>query len=84
MCFICHRQLDGWEVGDDPVEEHIKHAPDCGWAINAIINKRTNDGIFVNEDPMSEKLAASRVATFADNWPYEGKKGWKCKVAKVC
>jgi hypothetical protein len=83
MCFSCHRQLDGWEAGDDPVSEHIKHSPDCGWAISAVINQRTSKGIFVNEDPMSEELVASRTVTFADLWPYEKKKGWKCKVAKV-
>ncbi|KAF2436346.1 BIR-domain-containing protein [Tothia fuscella] len=83
VCFICQRQLDGWEEGDDPVEEHIKHAPECGWAVNAVISKRTSGGMFVNEDPMSEKLAESRRATFADLWPYEGKKGWKCKVNKM-
>jgi hypothetical protein len=83
MCFICLRQLDGWEEGDDPVSEHIKHSPSCGWAINAVISQRTNNGTFVNEDPMSEELAASRTATFAENWPYEGKKGWKCKITKV-
>lgn len=83
MCFICHRQLDGWEEGDDAIEEHIKHSPECGWAVNAVINKQTSGGVAVNEDPMGERLAASRTATFADLWPYEDRKGWKCKVAKV-
>lgn len=28
-CFICNKQLDGWESHDDPWTEHVKHKPDC-------------------------------------------------------
>ncbi|EZA58697.1 baculoviral IAP repeat-containing protein 5 [Ooceraea biroi] len=28
-CFICGKQLDGWEPLDDPWSEHIKHNSDC-------------------------------------------------------
>ncbi|XP_066601343.1 baculoviral IAP repeat-containing protein 5 [Prorops nasuta] len=30
-CFICHKQLDGWEESDDPWEEHIKHNESCAF-----------------------------------------------------
>jgi hypothetical protein len=83
MCFVCQRQLDGWEEGDDPVSEHLKHAPDCGWAINASISQKISNSQSVDEDPMSEKLAQARTDTFGELWPYEQKKGWKCKVGKV-
>ncbi|KAL6267679.1 hypothetical protein P5V15_000754 [Pogonomyrmex californicus] len=28
-CFICNKQLDGWEPNDDPWNEHVKHNPTC-------------------------------------------------------
>lgn len=28
-CFLCHKELDGWESTDDPWDEHKKHAPQC-------------------------------------------------------
>ena len=28
-CFLCNKNLDGWEEGDDAWEEHQKHAPNC-------------------------------------------------------
>lgn len=28
-CFICGKQLDGWEPEDDPWSEHVKHKSDC-------------------------------------------------------
>jgi hypothetical protein len=84
-CFLCRKGLDGWEEDDNPVEEHLKHSADCGWAVNTYIEqkseeqKRDNNG-----DPLSERMIAARKATFEDRWPHEGKKGWLCKVTKVC
>ncbi|XP_066262420.1 baculoviral IAP repeat-containing protein 5-like [Euwallacea similis] len=31
-CFYCHKSLDGWEEGDNPWSEHLKHAPYCEFA----------------------------------------------------
>lgn len=28
-CFLCHKELDGWENSDDPWQEHKQHAPQC-------------------------------------------------------
>ncbi|XP_014482777.1 PREDICTED: baculoviral IAP repeat-containing protein 5 [Dinoponera quadriceps] len=28
-CFICGKQLDGWEPDDDPWDEHVKHQTNC-------------------------------------------------------
>ncbi|KAL2061032.1 hypothetical protein VTL71DRAFT_9084 [Oculimacula yallundae] len=80
-CFLCHRALDGWEEDDDPLAEHLKHSPDCGWAIVATIEKQ--DGVLSLEYPSSSTMIAARKATFADKWPHEGKKGWKCKVKQM-
>lgn len=32
QCFFCGKSLDGWEIDDDPRNEHIKHAPNCHYA----------------------------------------------------
>jgi hypothetical protein len=37
----------------------------------------------IEEDPMSETYANARKATF-EGWPHESKRGWKCKIEKVC
>jgi len=34
-------------------------------------------------NPQEDKMMEARRETFADKWPHEGKKGWKCKVQKV-
>ncbi|KAL6440041.1 hypothetical protein ACFW04_002994 [Cataglyphis niger] len=30
-CFICGKQLDGWEPHDDPWDEHVKHQSNCSF-----------------------------------------------------
>ncbi|KAM3844184.1 baculoviral IAP repeat-containing protein 5 isoform 1-T2 [Vipera latastei] len=31
QCFICLKELEGWEPDDDPMEEHRKHSPKCAF-----------------------------------------------------
>ncbi|XP_015674381.1 baculoviral IAP repeat-containing protein 5 [Protobothrops mucrosquamatus] len=31
QCFICFKELEGWEPDDDPMEEHRKHSPKCAF-----------------------------------------------------
>ncbi|KAI9768656.1 MAG: hypothetical protein M1839_003991 [Geoglossum umbratile] len=80
-CFLCRKGLDGWEECDDPIEEHLKHSADCGWAINTHIEH--NPEARKRGDALSAGMMAARRATFADRWPHEGKKGWLCKVTKM-
>uniref|UniRef100_A0A093VFE6 Protein bir1 n=1 Tax=Talaromyces marneffei PM1 TaxID=1077442 RepID=A0A093VFE6_TALMA len=75
MCFLCGRALDGWEEGDDPVTEHLKHSPDCGWAIIMDIQSKTSNPAEI-VDPTSSSIVEARRATFAVGWPHEGKRGW--------
>jgi len=28
-CFFCEKELEGWEEGDDPFQEHKQHVPSC-------------------------------------------------------
>lgn len=73
--------MDGWEEGDDPLMEHLKHSPNCGWAIVATIEAGVGD--LAREYPLSLDMIEARRATFADRWPHETKKGWKCKTKQV-
>ncbi|WYZ45985.1 hypothetical protein EsH8_IX_000210 [Colletotrichum jinshuiense] len=80
-CFLCNKSLDGWEEGDKPLEEHLKHSPDCGWAVVAGIEANLHD--LASEDPASARMVAARKATFDGRWPHEGKRGWKCKIKQL-
>ncbi|EFQ32131.1 AT hook domain-containing protein [Colletotrichum graminicola] len=80
-CFLCNKSLDGWEEGDRPLEEHLKHSPNCGWAIVAGIEANIND--LATEDPASTRMIEARKATFDGRWPHEGKRGWKNKIKQL-
>ncbi|KAJ3523487.1 hypothetical protein NM208_g12429 [Fusarium decemcellulare] len=81
VCYLCHKGLDGWESNDDPLIEHLKHAPECGWAIVAAIESEVGD--FAQEDPSQPYMKEARKATFAGRWPHDSKKGWKCKTKQL-
>jgi hypothetical protein len=61
--------------------EHLKHSPECGWAIVATIEKQDEE--LSHEYPLTSRMNDARKATFGDKWPHENKKGWKCKVKQV-
>jgi hypothetical protein len=82
VCFLCGKYLDGWEEDDDPVQEHLKHSPDCGWAIMTSLERLRGEDR-VAEDPTGLRMVEARRSTFASIWPHEGKRGWTCKVEKV-
>ncbi|OBT66275.1 hypothetical protein VE03_04358 [Pseudogymnoascus sp. 23342-1-I1] len=80
-CFLCRESICGWEKGDNPLEEHLKLSPGCGWAVTSCIEARVGDMHL--ENPMSTRMVEARKATFGDRWPHEGKKGWKCKTKQL-
>ncbi|POS82396.1 hypothetical protein EPUL_005374, partial [Erysiphe pulchra] len=81
VCFLCHKPLDGWEETDDPFVEHLRHSPNCGWAITASVERSNGD--WSEEHPLSTRIFEARKATFADKWPHEEKKGWKCHIKQM-
>lgn len=81
VCFLCQKPLDGWEETDDPFVEHLRHSPNCGWAITASIER--SNGKWSEEHPLSTRIFEARKATFADKWPHEEKKGWKCHTKQM-
>lgn len=81
VCFLCHKMVGGWEDGDDPLDEHLRLSPYCGWAIVAAIDARVRD--YNTQDPSLPHIMGARKATFGDRWPHEGKRGWKCKTKQM-
>ncbi|OAP56415.1 hypothetical protein AYL99_09594 [Fonsecaea erecta] len=83
ICYLCERQLDGWEPDDDPVGEHLKHSGDCGWALLMSTGQDAKHDISTMEDLTGQLFADARRATFAVGWPHESKRGWRCKIEKM-
>ncbi|KAJ5096830.1 hypothetical protein N7456_007551 [Penicillium angulare] len=81
-CFECGRALDGWEAEDNPVTEHLKHSPGCGWAITMDIHQGSSNPSSI-EDPTSDRISQARLATFGSAWPHDGKRGWVCQSEKM-
>ncbi|KAJ6109115.1 hypothetical protein N7486_001349 [Penicillium sp. IBT 16267x] len=81
-CFECGRALDGWEEEDNPITEHLKHSPDCGWAITMDIQQNSSNPSAI-EDPTSERITQARLATFGSAWPHDEKRGWICQSDKM-
>ncbi|KAI1470310.1 uncharacterized protein F4812DRAFT_260472 [Daldinia caldariorum] len=81
VCFLCVKAFKGWETNDNPLEEHIRLSPHCGWAIVAAIEAGLGD--YGLDDPSDAPMVEARKATFAGLWPHEGKRGWKCKTKQL-
>lgn len=73
--------MDGWEDGDDPLQEHLKHSSACGWAITAAIEAEIAE--YAQANPNEASMVEARKATFAGRWPHDGKRGWKCKTKQA-
>ncbi|KEF60797.1 uncharacterized protein A1O9_02359 [Exophiala aquamarina CBS 119918] len=83
MCYLCDRSLDGWEADDDPIQEHVTHSSDCGWAILMSLGQDTTTDVNTMEDPTGQLYVDARRATFSIGWPHESKRGWTCKIEKM-
>ncbi|KAI1109556.1 hypothetical protein F5Y14DRAFT_23559 [Nemania sp. NC0429] len=81
VCFLCHKNMGGWEEDDSPFVEHLRLSPHCGWAIVAGIE--TGLGDYALDDPTGTAMTNARKATFGDRWPHDGKRGWKCKTKQL-
>lgn len=93
-CVYCNKGLEGWEDGDDALDEHLKRVIDkatgakCPWATVMGI-KRDFDLFGPNEyeegrhDPSAASILAARLGTFGDWWPFDNKKGWNPTSRKV-
>jgi hypothetical protein len=93
-CFICNKGLEGWEDGDDALDEHLKRVIDknthdkCPWA--TIMGVKRDFDLFGKDeyengkhDPSSTLLNTARKNTFGHWWKFDGKKGWKPTSERV-
>ncbi|PWW74555.1 hypothetical protein C7212DRAFT_353260 [Tuber magnatum] len=79
-CYLCDKDLDGWEKDDDPTSEHFKHCPDCGWAQVAYALASRDDHKALS-DPRGTMMTEARIMTFGKKWwPHEEKRGWLPKI----
>ncbi|KAJ5490931.1 hypothetical protein N7539_002498 [Penicillium diatomitis] len=81
-CFHCDRALDGWEEEDNPITEHLKHSPECAWAIMMDVQQNSSNPATI-EDPNSERIVQARIGTFGAQWPHDGKRGWLCQSQRM-
>lgn len=81
VCFLCYKNMGGWEEDDDPFVEHLRLSPHCGWALVAGIEMGLGD--YALDDPTGTEMVNARKATFGDRWPHDGKRGWKCKTKQL-
>lgn len=71
-CFLCECSLDGWELDDCPLREHLEHSRGCSWA--TILSKDWQNE--KNHDPHCKENIGMRLTTFDNKWPLEKKRGW--------
>lgn len=71
-CFLCECSLDGWELDDCPLKEHLEHSRGCSWA-TILFKDWQNEK---NHDPHCKENIGMRLTTFDNKWPLEKKRGW--------
>ena len=94
-CVYCEKGLEGWEDGDDALDEHLRRinketGDKCAWA-TVMGAKRDwdlfGDGALADGsaqlDPAGEVLVQARRSTFGSWWKFDGKKGWKPTSGRV-
>ncbi|CDZ98431.1 Apoptosis inhibitor IAP1 and related BIR domain proteins [Phaffia rhodozyma] len=90
-CFLCAKELGGWEEQDDPFVEHLGHdgLNKCGWARTKCwvevrkkeMGQGPKDAVKLTTEekeelPSDKSLEAARLATFGKWWPHDKKKAW--------
>ncbi|KAK3931197.1 Baculoviral IAP repeat-containing protein 5 [Frankliniella fusca] len=56
-CYVCLKELDGWEQDDDPWSEHRKHAASCPYVI---LNK-TPDQLTMKENLIMQREQLKKI-----------------------
>jgi len=84
-CYLCGKNMGGWEVDDDPLKEHLRGNRSCAWAIlrDLLVRSKNGEDLGDTEDPRSQRMNDLREATFGKWWPHDDKKGWNPKSKKV-
>ena len=84
-CFFCSKTLNGWESGDDALDEHLSHTKSrpCAWAIMKSIERMKELELDLELSYSLSELESFRRSTFGELWPHDGKKGWKPTADRV-
>ncbi|KAI0053230.1 inhibitor of apoptosis repeat-containing protein [Auriscalpium vulgare] len=92
VCFLCEKELSGWEEKDDPFTVHWEKCGDkCAWAVvrcglGEDIDRKGN---FTFSDPArqpaSKVMEKARLSTFNANgwWPHDQTKGHGASSGKM-
>ncbi|TDL24666.1 BIR-domain-containing protein [Rickenella mellea] len=82
-CFMCEKELGGWESEDDPFDIHSRKCPKCPWVVArcSLANDFDSDGNYSTTDakrlPTSKIMEKARLDTFRVNeklWPHDSTK----------
>lgn len=68
QCFICCKQLDGWEPTDDPWEEHRNHSSSCPFVE---LGKPEEQLTVIEIVELWKKMSINVLTTFYENWDKE-------------
>ncbi|EJF63753.1 hypothetical protein DICSQDRAFT_167803 [Dichomitus squalens LYAD-421 SS1] len=79
-CFMCKKNLDGWEPDDDPFTIHYSKCRDsCAWAVVRCQRALDDEGFDFSDPtrhPTSKAMEKARLDTFSKaRWPHDAVKG---------
>lgn len=70
-CFLCLKELDGWEPEDDPWKEHKRHSPkcqfiklnkkECDWTIEDMLKLEVK-----RQENRAEKMISAKIEKFRE------------------
>ncbi|THH17310.1 hypothetical protein EW146_g3474 [Bondarzewia mesenterica] len=92
VCYLCNKELSGWEEADDPFAIHWDKCRDqCAWAL---VRCGMGDGTRRGKapalkdpaySPTGKTMDKARLTTFKTNgwWPYDSEKGHGASSSKV-
>ena len=92
--FLHDASVTGWKAGDNPLDRLEQQMPGNAWSMiwrsqQSGQEQQNQDGskqwIWSSEEliPNGKQMCQARKETFATQWPYDGKKGWKPTSKKV-
>ncbi|XP_071443503.1 baculoviral IAP repeat-containing protein 5 [Hetaerina americana] len=74
-CYVCFKELDGWEPEDDPWQEHVSHSNKCPFI------KNNNPKEMTFKDFIS--LEKTRMLNSATRYFQESNSLWNQKVSAI-
>lgn len=66
MCVVCQKELEGWEEGDSPREEHQRHSPQCPFLLIADPYKLTVRQVLQLESQAMEYIKEKKMLSLRD------------------